>query len=95
MGREYHINKFLVDVSDAVNVDSILDQYRFANVDLNESMDFDNYSRIAVLASPDDHSHDFIETVMRNVGINFKLFRDRSQALSFLGVDREEDQSVG
>lgn len=95
LGDEQNIRNFLVDVTNAVNVDSILDQYRFANEDLIRSDELNHYSKIAVLASPDDHSHDFVETVVRNVGINFKLFRSRDQALSFLGIQSKEDHQTG
>lgn len=94
-GDKVNIRKFLIDVTESVNVDSVIDQYRFANSDLTESNELDHYSRIAVLVSPDDHSHDFIETVVRNVGINLRLFRNRQEALSFLGVESEEDQQTG
>lgn len=95
LGDQLGIHKFLIDVTDSINVDSVLDQYRFANVDLTESEELDHYSKIAVLVSPEDHSHDFIETVVRNIGINFKLFRNRQEALSFLGVESEEGQQTG
>jgi hypothetical protein len=31
-----------------------------------------------------DHSHDFIETVAINAGLNVKLFTDWDQAIAFL-----------
>jgi hypothetical protein len=40
----------------------------------------DKYARIATLVNPDDHSHDFIETVARNAGLNVKIFTDPDQA---------------
>ncbi len=95
LGDQLNVHKYLYDVTDSVNVDSVLDQYRYANVDLTESEELDYYSKIAVLVSPDDHSHDFIETAVRNVGINFKLFRNRQEALSFLDVESEEEQPTG
>lgn len=94
LGDQLDIRKHLVDVTDSVNVDDVLDQYRFANTDITESQELNHRVQIAVLASPDDHSHDFIETVMRNVGINFKLFRDRQQALHFLGIESEEERLI-
>jgi hypothetical protein len=91
-GYQYNTNKFLVDVIHAVNVDSALGQYQFANEDLLALAEMDHYARIAILVAPDDHSHDFVETVVRNVGINFKLFRDRQSALAFL-LDKDVEES--
>jgi hypothetical protein len=85
LGIKLGFSKYLVDVTDAVNEDSTLDQYRFANAGLIENETVDRYARIAVLAAPEDHSHDFIETVCRNVGLNFRLFRKREDAMTFLG----------
>ena len=85
LGKQLGISNYLVDVTEAINQDSALDQYRFANTGLTEHELFDRYARIAVLADPKDHSHDFIETVCRNVGLNMRLFRTRQEALAFLG----------
>jgi hypothetical protein len=39
---------------------------------------------VAVVVAQGDHSHDFIETVARNSGLNVKLFTDRVEAMAFL-----------
>ena len=93
LGKKLGIRKHLVDVTDAVNEDSTVDQYRFANSGLTEHESFDRYSRIAVLVDPQDHSHDFIETVCRNVGLNFRLFRSRNEAMAFLECDQQQANS--
>ena len=42
------------------------------------------YARVATLVSPDDHSHDFMETVARNAHLDVKTFTDPDQARRFL-----------
>lgn len=87
LGKRLGIGKYLVDVTDAVNNDSTLDQYRFANTDIMGSAGFDRLARVATLVAPDDHSHDFIETVCRNIGLDMRIFRNRHEAMSFLGLE--------
>ena len=51
---------------------------------MQQAEDIDRNARVAVLRSPGDHSHDFIETVSRNAGLHVKLFTDRAKALAHL-----------
>jgi hypothetical protein len=37
-----------------------------------------------MLTSPNDKSHDFIETVLRNAGYDVKLFVNESEAITWL-----------
>ncbi len=92
LGKRLGLSKYLVDVTDAVNEDSTLDQYRFANSELLEDKALDRYAKIAVLAAPEDHSHDFVETVCRNAGFNFRLFHKRNDAMTFLGCSQQDRQ---
>jgi DNA-binding response OmpR family regulator len=39
---------------------------------------------VAMLVAEDDHSHDFVETVMSNRGYKTRLFRDLEEALKYL-----------
>lgn len=92
VGNQLGLNKYFMDVTDSVNDDSTLDQYQFANKDVSQATSVNPLARVAVLVAPDDHSHDFIETVLRNVGINFRLFRDRNKAMVFLAQGRAENK---
>jgi hypothetical protein len=40
--------------------------------------------RVAVLVRPEDHSHDFAETVTKNAGQDITIFRDREAAINHL-----------
>ena len=84
MGKKMGIKRYLVDMEEAQNVDSISDQYEFANRDIPLSPEIDKTAIVAVLVSKNDHSHDFIETVSVNAGLNVKLFTDRNKALKFI-----------
>ena len=81
--RAHGIKRFLVDVRAAPNVASVLQNYRFANVDMSE-MALQRDVRSATLVAPDDHSHDFVETVSQNAGYGVRLFRDEAAAVAWL-----------
>jgi hypothetical protein len=66
VGRKMGINKYLVDVTKARNTDTVLGNYEFAYTDMKKTEGIDKYARVAVLVSPEDHSHDFVEIVARN-----------------------------
>lgn len=87
LGAKLGINRYLVDFTEARNVDSIIANYKYAYEDLKQTKGIDLNARVAVLASPNDHSHDFVETVLRNAGLDLKLFRDKEQAIKFLITD--------
>lgn len=83
VGKENGIKKFLVDVTEARNVDTVLNNYKIAYNDMDNEM-INRYSRVAFLAHPKDHSHDFIETVFQNAGHFIKLFRKKEESLAYL-----------
>jgi len=83
-GDELGIGRYLVDATEAVNVDSTLENYSFAYTDMQTPTGINKAAIVALLVSPNDHSHDFIETVSRNVGLNVTIFRDRELAIHHL-----------
>jgi len=87
MGKKMGINRYLVDVTKARNTDSITESYDFAYSDMKRTEGIDIHARVATLASPGDHSHDFIETVALNSGLNVKIFTDPELAREFLTRD--------
>ena len=56
----------------------------FAYKDMQLAEGIDLNAIVATLVSPDDHSHDFIETVSRNAGLNVTLFTDLDLAKQHL-----------
>lgn len=87
MGKRLGINRFLTDLTESRNVESTFENYKFAYQDMKQNAEIDRHARVAVLVDPEDHSHDFIETVARNSGLNVTLFRDRKQAMDHLTSD--------
>ena len=87
MGKKLGIHRYLVDVTESRNVESAVDNYRFAYDDMRQAPDIDKTARVAMLVSPGDHSHDFVETVVRNAGLSVRLFTDRELAVGFLLED--------
>lgn len=84
LGRERGISRFLADLRNCRNREDVVDNYEFAYQDLRTSPDLDRFARVAFLVDPSDHSHDFVETVARNNGLDVKIFTDRAEAEAFL-----------
>ncbi len=87
LGQELDIHRYLTDVREARNVDSVLGNYKFAYEDMKQTDEIDRGARVALLVSPEDHSHDFVETVSRNSGLDVTLFRDMEEAIEHLTKD--------
>jgi hypothetical protein len=83
-GREQQVRSYLVDVTQAINTDTISGNYEFAYSDMHKTEGIDQLARVAILTSPDDHSHDFIETVSTNAGFSVRIFTDPNQAHRYL-----------
>lgn len=84
LGKKMGINKYLVDVTEARNIDSVQNNYDFAYTDMRHTEGIDKLARVAAIVSPGDHSHDFIETVSRNAGFNVTIFNDPEEAKQHL-----------
>ncbi len=84
LGKKLNINRYLVDATEAKHTDSVSDDYQFAYKDIPGADGIDFTAVVAVLANADDSSHDFIETVSRNSGLNVRLFKDRAKAVQYL-----------
>ncbi len=87
LGARLGINRYLMDVFAAVNTDTVYDQHRFAYQDLQDAPEIVRSARVAILVNPDDHSHDFIETVCRNAGLDVTIFTRREEAEAHLRRD--------
>jgi len=84
LGRQLKVRRYLVDATEAKNVDDPLDDYEFAHWDMRQMEGIDKQARVAALVSPNDHSHDFMETVSKNAGLHFKLFTDPVEAKQYI-----------
>ena len=81
LGRRLGIKRYLVDATECFNTDSMVDNYDFAYKDMPFDPGIARFARVAVLVAPEDNSHNFVETVARNAGIDVTLFRDRDEAI--------------
>lgn len=77
----------LVDVRQSRSAEAVFGQYTLARDLLNA--DVDPRLRVASVVSPEDHSHDFVETVTRNRGFNVRLFTDMEAAKAWLREDTD------
>ncbi len=81
--KEHGCWRILSDVRNVANVSGAVDQFLLANEDV-PTVGLERQARIAILVSENDHSHDFIETVLRNSGADCKIFTDEETARAWL-----------
>jgi hypothetical protein len=81
--KQHGLTNFLVDVRGTRNTAGFIDHYQLGYHVMNE-FGLDKTSKIAILADPDDQSHDFIETVFTNAGYRCRVFSDKDTALKWL-----------
>lgn len=84
LGRRLNIRRYLMDVIEARNTDHLTESYEFAYGDMQKAPGIDRNARVAILTHPEDDSHDFVETVCRNAGLDVRKFTDPDQARQFL-----------
>lgn len=83
LGSKKNLNKFLYDLRNSRNKETLNSNYIFVNQDLKR-LEPNPENKIAMLTSPNDKSYDFIETVLRNAGYNVKLFIVEEEAIAWL-----------
>lgn len=84
LGAKLGITRYLIDLTEARNVDTVTNSYWYAYKDMQMPPEVDKNACVAMLVSPEDRSHDFVETVLRNAGHNVTLFRERELAIKHL-----------
>ncbi|KAA3649737.1 MAG: hypothetical protein DWQ11_18270 [Proteobacteria bacterium] len=82
-GKARRITLFLYDVRGARNIETVFHNYRFANEDMAR-LNVNRAGSVAVVTDPDDHSHDFVETAVRNAGYDVRMFGDYDSAVCWL-----------
>lgn len=86
LGSEKNVDRFLFDLRDSPNVQSVVDNYQFAHKEIT-AFGFPTRSRSAFLVRPDDQSHDFINTAFYNAGYVTKMFTDEAAAIAWLEAE--------
>jgi hypothetical protein len=82
--KQHGVNRFLSDLTKSQNVASVIENYDFAYQEMPQDPDIDPLARVALLVRPDDHTHDFVVTAMRNSGLIISLFNKRKEAVEYL-----------
>jgi hypothetical protein len=83
LGLAKNVVRFLFDLRNSPNVQSVVDNYEFAHKEI-AAFGFPASSRSAFLVRPDDKSHDFIDTAFFNSGFVTKMFTDEASAIAWL-----------
>lgn len=83
LAKKHGISCFLVDAVESRNLEKAFDNYEYAYEKFRDA-ELIKGACVAILVSPDDHSHNFMETLMRNTGRNVTLFRNREKAVRYL-----------
>ena len=94
LGRARHVELFLLDVRCMPNVDTVLRNYKLAHEDMAR-LHFSRSASLAILASEGDHSHDFVETAVRNAGYDVRLFSDEATAIDWLNHRHAPHRQIG
>jgi len=82
VAAQHNLECFLVDVRDVPAHTGPMDDILVAKELPNTGMP--RASRIAILASPSDDQHDFIETASQNRGVMLRVFQDEDEAITWL-----------
>lgn len=83
LSEKHHISKYLFDVRDAPNIQSVTQNYAFAYQELPK-LKFPRNSISAFLIKENDKSHEFIELAFKNAGYLVKSFHSEEEALDWL-----------
>ena len=86
VANENNIRKFLFDMRESTNIQSVAHNYFFANKDI-QTFSFPRNSISAFLVHPSDHSHDFVTTAFMNAGYQVAKFVNEEEALQWLDSD--------
>lgn len=81
--KQKSIFRFLLDTRGVSAKTTPVDDFRMANREVT-SAGFVPGTQVALLKSPGDTSHDFIETAGLNAGQNIRLFEDMNAAIDWL-----------
>lgn len=86
MGVFHGIRRYLIDVRAAQNISSPIENFQFTQYDALD-LPYPNVRvHVALIAAPDDYSHDFTEVVSIDAGQQLRIFRDLNEVLTFLQV---------
>ena len=94
LAKEHGIFCILVNVIDSRNLENAMKNYDFAYKTFQNAK-IEKRSCVALLVAPDDHSHDFMETLLRNNGHDVTIFRDREMAIRYFKKAWSDKKTTG
>jgi hypothetical protein len=80
---EHKVTRFLIDTRGKRFVGGPVELYTFVRNTL-PAEGYDRHWHVALVTSPDDNSHDFLETVCHNVGYHVMVFKNFTSAQDWL-----------
>ena len=83
LGKELGIKNYLVDVTEARNVDSTINNYKFASSNIDNVDGIDKNANVIALINERDHSHDFVAAALKNTGHPIQVFTDPELVRSY------------
>jgi hypothetical protein len=86
LSKQTGILKHLIDLRGFPNMETLVENFKYADTDLGALPMLDRRVRVALLVDEDDHSHDVIETLVVNRGHTVRIFRNLEKALEYLKV---------
>ena len=84
LARDVGVAGILADLTEARRKRSVTQALVYVREVVVKEPRISRNIKYAMLVSPDDHSHDFIETAAINAGLIVQLFRIRDQANKYL-----------
>lgn len=85
LAEKHRITGYLYDLRQSRNVETLTANYQFTHEDMQKmDVTIKRHARVALLTSPDDDSHDFVELVSRNAGYLVRQFKDQDEAIAWL-----------
>lgn len=88
LSDENDIKRFLFDMRESPNIQSVTYNYQFAYQKI-QTFDFPRNSLSAFLIQPLDNSHDFITTAFENAGYTVAKFVTEDEAIKWLNSNLE------
>jgi len=82
LAAQHNLKRFLVDVRNISTQTGTLGDFIVAKKLPETGLPLS--SQIAILASPNDNQHDFIETTAQNRGIILRVFKEEDAAVAWL-----------
>ena len=83
VGKKSNLSKFLIDVRGRSSLSGVMGKYEFAYED-GEKVGLTRTMKVVVLRDKEKKDMQFLETVMRNAGFNYRVLANEREAIDWL-----------